>query len=140
MPLPGGDTLMATYDGPNLQVIRVICYDLREEMPYSKNKLASDLSSEDLADAIFQEIFKEPGVNGPVLEMAGPGSLDGVGGAQVVYSYTNDEGLRYRGNAIAAIYSKHLYVVLFAAPVRHYYELYDDVIDRSVESFRFTKK
>lgn len=139
LPVNGGTALLATHDGPELQAIRVLEYDLAEELPYSKNRIKADISVMDLTDAVFQEIFKSPGVNGPTLESAGPSKLDDTNGFKIVYSFSNEEGLRYRGLGTGAIRNNRLFIVTYSAPIRHYFERYDDSVDNTVASFRFSK-
>lgn len=137
IPLEGRTQLLATHDGPELQAYRVLEYDLSEELPYSKNMIQADISIMNLTDAVFKEIFKSPGINGPTLESAGPGKLDTADGFEMVYSYSNEEGLRYRGLSTGAIRGDRLYIVTYSAPVRHYFDRYDDTVDKTLASFKF---
>lgn len=138
LPVEGGSALLSTYDGPLLQAIRISEYKLSDELPYSKEKLSSTLAAEDLGDALFQEYFKTPGVTGPTLESASPAQIDAIEGVEIVYSYSNEDGLRYRSIARAAIRKGKLYVINYSAPVRHYFERYDDKVGGTVDSFSFS--
>lgn len=138
--LDGGKTLQSTFDGPLLQVIRVREYDLEDELPYSEETVASDTAIEDLGDILFQEFYKTPGLTGPSLESAGPAQIDSVEGVEITFSFSNDDGLRYRSIARAAIKDQALYVIEYSAPIRHYFERYDDRLPRTIDSFKFATK
>lgn len=139
LPTDGGKTLLSSYDGPLLQVIRVVEYDLAEKLPYSEQSVSKDISVEELGDILFQEYFKTPGVTGPTLESAAPSSIDDAEGVEIVYSHSNDAGLRYRSIARGAIKENTLYVIEYSAPTRHYFEKFDDNVEVTVNSFKFTK-
>jgi len=139
LPTEGGRGLLSTFDGPLLQSIKVNEYDLSKELPYSKETIPNDIAIEDLSDALFQEYFKTPGLTGPTLESAAPAKLDQIDGVEIVFSYSNEEGLRYRAVSRAVIKDGTLYVIKFSAPTRHYFERYDDNLAATIESFVFTK-
>ncbi len=130
-------TLVATLDGPALQSIQIRAFDLKNELPYAKEKLAPTMNAEQLVDTYYRDVFKDPNKKGVAMERAGPASLGKVDGFEITYTYTIEGGLRYREFTTGAIHANQLVTLTFRAPTRHYYERDDDVVPSALASFTF---
>lgn len=70
------------------------------------------------------------------MEQIGPSELGGQPAFELTYSYTSAANVKYRARVRGAIIKNKLVTVEFRAPVRHYYDRYDDDLAKVISSFK----
>jgi len=127
---------VATFDGPSLQAIQVVEYDLKKDLPHAKERINASMPIERQADLYYKEVFNDPAHQAVTMEQIGPSELGGQAGFELTYTYTSAANVKYRAQVRGAIVQNKLVTLEFRAPVRHYYDRYDDDLAKVVSSFK----
>lgn len=128
--------LLATRDGPDLQAIRVYYRRHREAFPKIDKVSSADMLPGELAELFVADLRESLGIAAIEVVESVPVELAGRSGFRLELSMRNKSGLRYRSIAYGCASPKGLYVLIYHAPVLHYYDQHVAEFEESVRSFR----
>lgn len=129
--------LLATHDGPDLQAIRVFFRQHDEAFPAIEKQSSADMMPRELAELFVADLRAERGVGVIDIVENIPADVAGVPGFRVELAWRSESGLRYRAIGYGCATARGLYVMIYNAPVLHYYEKSAGHFEESVQSFRF---
>ena len=127
--------LLATRDGPDLQAIRVYYRKNEDAFPNIDKESSPDMMPGDLAELFVADLREERGIGKIELLENAPADIGGRSGFRVELAWRNEGGLRYHGVVYGCATQRGLYVLVYNAPVLHYYEQHVADFEKSVSTF-----
>lgn len=125
-----------TRDGELLQVIEVARVAIDKELPNTKRKFAVSMLPVEAAELVFDTIRSSPSImNAQILENV-PGSVSGLPGFKLAYSYNTEAGLKKMGIFYGVLRSSYFYYAHYYAPARHYFQKDLATFEKVKESFK----
>ena len=134
----GRDAVLFTEDGPGLQSIIVERRSLSKAFPNLEEKAETGMSPRELADKFIADLKVRNSLDNVDIRDLRPARVDGRDGFLAEYQFRNTSGLRYRERVYGVAVPSGMYVLLYSAPVLHYYDDTVDEFERVVENFTFT--
>lgn len=128
--------LLATRDGPDLQAIRVYFRQHKDAFPNIEKNSSPDMMPGDLAELFVADLREERGIGTIELVENAPADINGRSGFRLELAWRNEDGLRYQAVVYGCAAPRGLYVLVYNAPVLHYYEQHVVEFEESVRTFR----
>lgn len=115
-------SLFLTQDGILLQRITVAGRPLNKELSLSKKKLKEDMLLQDISGVITDELsLNQEYKNFKLLENK-PATIGNVQVFRLVYTYNNEDFMKYKSVTYGFIVNKKYYEIEYLAAQQHYFE------------------
>jgi hypothetical protein len=135
-----GFVLYLTNDGLLLQRISLSQAKTDKELPQSKKKIVEGMLLQEVAGVVLDEMQLDKRFNNLVIEENKPVKLGGLDAFQLVYTFNNDDFVRYRNISYGFIYKKKYYELEFSATSQHNFEKFKKDFDMVVQSFQILEE
>lgn len=135
----GADAVISSREGPGLQHIRAWVHPLADPMPNSKDTVSSDMTTEQLADAVYEEMVEVEGADLMEIASVAPATLAGNDGFRLEYTFTHTGGPKCRSVLFGAIKGDSLYLIVYRAPARFYFDRDLADFEKAVQSLTILK-
>lgn len=116
----GNDFLM-TRDGVALNRIGVRKLKFKNKLEYTKKMFEPQMMPMDLADVEIDNLKSDNAISQLVILENIPLTISGQDAFKLTFSYETLSGLKIKGILCGFIYKERVYLILFDAPVQHYY-------------------
>ena len=129
---------IATKDGVFLQQIIVRKIPLATPLENNHRVLSASLSPFEIAEAMTDDLKSDRTLLRLVIKENLPAKIGGVPGFKLVFDYHTADGMHLNSVRYVCVHAGYLYVLIFTAPTRHYFEHDLPGYEEMVRSFVFT--
>jgi hypothetical protein len=133
--------LLITRDGAMLQriVISRIGFSDEKQFNATKKRVTPDMLPQELAEVVADNVQSEKNITSMTVEETTPATISGKPGFRLQLFYSTKEGLRYRFICYGLASGNYFYRVMYAAPVRHYFDKDLAAFEKVATSFKLTR-
>ena len=114
--------LFLTKDGILLQRITIAGKPLNKELSLTKKKLKEDMLLQDISGIISDELSLNQEYKNFKLEENKPVAIGGLEAFRLVYTYNNEDYMKYKSITYGFILNKKYYEIEYVAAHQHYFE------------------
>lgn len=115
-------SLFLTKDGILLQRITIASRPLNKELALTKKKLKEDMLLQDISGVISDELSLNQEYKNFKLEENKPVAIGGLIAFRLVYTYNNEDFMKYKSITYGFILNKKYYEIEYVAARQHYFE------------------
>lgn len=131
---------MLSRDGPYLQYIFIQEQPLQQGLRNSRQKLAPAMLPHEAAAVIIDTLKSDPRIRNFHLRKNSPAKLAGKMGFRLIYTYTDDQGVKIKCDYYGVILPKTFFNIRYTAAQRHYFDKDADSFQQALASLRFTQQ
>lgn len=131
-----GFLLYLTNDGLLLQRISLSIAKTNKELPQSKKKITEDMMLQEIAGVVTDEMQLDKRFNNLQIEENKPTRLGDKEAFRLVYTFNNDDFVRYKNITYGFVHEKKYYELEFSATVQHNFAKFEPDFETVVRSFQ----
>jgi hypothetical protein len=132
---------LITRDGTLLQRIVISRIGLSDEKQFNatRKRVTGEMLPQEVAEIVADDIQSEKNITSVTVEETTPATISGKPGFRLQLVYSTKEGLRYRFICYGLVSGKYLYRIMYAAPVRYYFDRDLPAFEKVASSFKLTR-
>lgn len=130
----------ATHDGVFLQRIMVWSHDIKDPLPDTKRMLKENMTPLDVAEAVSDFLRSDHSFVNLSLSSSSPADIAQHPGFRLQAEYHTPDKMDVTEILYGFLYQRKLYILIYEAPTRYYFDRDRAAIDSTVQSFRITAK
>jgi hypothetical protein len=127
---------MLSRDGPYLQYIFIQEQSLQQELRNSRQKITPAMLPHEAAAVIVDTLKSDRRIRNFHLLKNSPAMLGGKMGFRLIYTYTDDQGVKIKCDYYGVILQKTFFNIRYTAAHRHYFDKDIDLFQQTLASLR----
>ena len=112
-------TVVATRDGPMLQVITVERRQVGKPLRHTKKTVIAGMMPQEAAEVIADDLVSNPVLKGLLVVENAPATVGGKAGFRILATFKDGDGLKYKRVVYGVVEAPWFYQLVYTAPERH---------------------